>query len=147
MNSLIKTILALSLFLFSIINLNAQNKTDVMLFGHVVNATNGEHIPYATVKVKGTRYGTITDKSGHYKLANIPVGTLTIQVTAVSDTEVGARALEVGIWGAFRNVLINLPIINNEEYKQNILKESKTISDNAKNEMQAVLDIIESRLK
>ncbi len=83
MNSLIKTILSLSLFLFFITNLNAQNKTDVMLFGHVVNATNREHIPYATVKVKGTKFGTITDKSGHYKLANIPVGNVTIQVIAV----------------------------------------------------------------
>ncbi len=68
-------------------------------------------------------------------------------IASHSDIEVGARALEVGIWGAYRNVLINLPTITNEEYKQNILKEAKTISDNAKNEMQAVLDIIESRLK
>lgn len=60
------------------IPLLSQNKTDVMLFGHVTNAKTGEHIPFATIKVKGTKYGTMTDKSGHYKLANIPVGNLTL---------------------------------------------------------------------
>lgn len=30
-------------------------------------------------------------------------------IASKSDVEVGARALEVGIWGAYRNVMINLP--------------------------------------
>ena len=35
-----------------------------------------------------------------------------------SDLEVGAKALEAGIWGAFRNVAINLPGIEDEAVPQ-----------------------------
>ena len=35
-----------------------------------------------------------------------------------SDLEVGARALEAGIWGAYRNVPINLPGIEDEAFRQ-----------------------------
>ena len=56
----------------------AQEKTDAMLFGDVKSATTKEHIPYVTITVKGTRMGTTTDGTGHYKLANLPVGKCTI---------------------------------------------------------------------
>ena len=51
-----------------------------MLFGHVTSASTGEHIPYVTIQVKGTTVGTLTDASGHFKLANIPLGKQTVQV-------------------------------------------------------------------
>lgn len=61
----------------------AQEKTDAMLFGDVKSATTKEHLPYVALVVKGTNMGTTTDISGHFKLANLPIGTSTIVVKAM----------------------------------------------------------------
>ena len=60
-----------------------SEKTDAMLFGDVKSVNTKEHIPYVTVTVKGTLTGTMTDASGHYKLANLPVGKCTIIAQSV----------------------------------------------------------------
>lgn len=52
----------------------SQEKTDAMLFGDVKSAKTHEHLPYSTISVKGLNIGTTADGSGHYKLANLPVG-------------------------------------------------------------------------
>lgn len=62
------------------INLTAKPKTDANLFGHVVNKTTNEHIPYITVSIKGTTLGTYTDKTGHYFLKNLPEGKYIVMV-------------------------------------------------------------------
>lgn len=62
-----------------------------------------------------------------------------------SDLEVGARALEVGIWGAYRNVLINLSGISNKDYVKKTKIEAEEFADRAKEKMQEILDIIENR--
>lgn len=55
--------------------LSAQtDKTDAMLFGHIIDKETKKHVPYATIFVKGTKLGTAADASGHFKLANLPVG-------------------------------------------------------------------------
>ncbi|MFA5433933.1 MAG: TonB-dependent receptor, partial [Candidatus Paceibacterota bacterium] len=56
------------------VQVQAQEKTDAMLFGDVKSAKTKEHIPYSTIIVKGLNIGTTADGSGHYKLANLPVG-------------------------------------------------------------------------
>ncbi|MEA3444738.1 MAG: TonB-dependent receptor [Bacteroidota bacterium] len=73
-----KTHIVLTILLLSISQINyAQKiKTDANLVGHVVNG--GEHIPFATVSVKGSTIGITTDGSGHYQLINLPEGVLTI---------------------------------------------------------------------
>jgi len=75
----------LILFLGFIIaaNVKSQEKTDAMLFGHVISAKTQEHLPFSTVMVKGTTIGTTTDGTGHYKLANLPVGKHTIVARAI----------------------------------------------------------------
>lgn len=45
-----------------------RKSTDANLFGHVVDRETHEHIPYASVAVVGTAFGTTTDASGHYFL-------------------------------------------------------------------------------
>ncbi len=52
-------------------------------------------------------------------------------ISSKSDLEVGAKSLETGIWGAFRNIEINLPTIEDEKYKKKILDEAGKILDNA----------------
>lgn len=61
------------------ISLYAQNApTDAMLFGDVKVKGTNDHIPYATVHVKGTTMGTATDETGHFKMAHLPEGKQTI---------------------------------------------------------------------
>lgn len=52
-------------------------------------------------------------------------------IASKSDLEVGAKSLETGIWGAFKNVEINLPTIEDEKYKKEILDEANLILDNS----------------
>ena len=48
--------------------------TDANIFGHVLDAETGEHIPFINILVEGTNIGAITDATGHYKLTNLPPG-------------------------------------------------------------------------
>ncbi len=66
---------------------NSVSNTDANLFGHVVDSRTKEHVPYATIAVKGTVFGTTTDASGHYFLNNLPEGELTIVVRALGYGE------------------------------------------------------------
>lgn len=56
-------------------------KTDANVVGHVI--CDGEHIPFASVFVKGTTIGTVTDETGHFQLINLPDGDLIIAVKVV----------------------------------------------------------------
>lgn len=49
-------------------------KTDSHLTGHVLDSKTGEHIPYATLEIKGTTISTISDATGHFLLKNLPQG-------------------------------------------------------------------------
>lgn len=77
---------AIFIFILSIVIIfqaKSQEKTDAMLFGDVKSATTKEHIPFATIIVKGTKTGTAADESGHYKLAHLPLGKCTVIARAV----------------------------------------------------------------
>jgi len=54
--------------------------TDANIFGHILDAQTGEHIPFINVLVEGTTIGAITDVTGHYKLTNLPAGQLVLVV-------------------------------------------------------------------
>jgi glutamate formiminotransferase/formiminotetrahydrofolate cyclodeaminase len=62
-----------------------------------------------------------------------------------SDVEVGARALETGIWGAYRNVVINLAGIKDNAYCDETLKEARLLTERAARKCSEVLDILDSR--
>lgn len=59
----------------------SQPKSDAVIVGHVT--CKGNHIPFATISVKGTTIGTATDQTGHYTLVNVPTGTLTVIARAI----------------------------------------------------------------
>lgn len=61
----------------------AAEKTDAMLFGDVKSKVSGEHISYANITVKGTYLGTAADGSGHFKLANLPLGKTVVIAHAI----------------------------------------------------------------
>lgn len=60
-----------------------------------------------------------------------------------SDTQVGARALETGIWGAYQNVLINLEGIRDADYRRAILDEADGLMNNAREKCGQVLALLE----
>lgn len=60
-----------------------------------------------------------------------------------SDTQVGARSLESGIWGAYQNVLINMVDIDDEVFREVTLKEADSLMQRAKRKYSEVLNIVE----
>ncbi|MDE7077733.1 MAG: TonB-dependent receptor, partial [Alistipes sp.] len=67
--------------------------TDANLIGHVVDRQSHEHIPYATVAVQGTTFGTTTDASGHYFLKNLPEGPCTLEVRVLGYAPLQKQAV------------------------------------------------------
>ena len=60
-----------------------------------------------------------------------------------SDTQVAARSLETGIWGAYQNVLINMDGIDDDSFKTSILSEAEIIMSTAQEKCAQVLRILE----
>jgi len=60
-----------------------------------------------------------------------------------SDTQVGARALETGIWGAYQNVLLNLEGIKDEPYRQEIMEQANGLVERAREKCAEVLKLLE----
>ncbi|MCG6189686.1 TonB-dependent receptor [Maribellus maritimus] len=82
-----KVIYALCAFLFILVKFSVADdpekkpKTDAMLFGDV--KSEGEHIPFATITIKGTTIGAAADATGHFKMTNLPVGEQTVIISAI----------------------------------------------------------------
>lgn len=63
----------------------ATNATpsDANINGHVLDKSNGEHIPFCAVKLLGTSIATLTDASGHYNLRDLKPGRYKIEVSYI----------------------------------------------------------------
>ena len=66
-------------------------------------------------------------------------------VASRSDLEVGAKALEAGVWGAYRNVEINLPEIADESFRKAAGAEAGAIAQRARQRLEEVLQILSGR--
>jgi len=66
-------------------------------------------------------------------------------IASRSDLEVGAKALEAGIWGAHRNVLINLPEITDAAFRTRAGAEAETIAQRARPRLEEILTILAGR--
>jgi len=62
-----------------------------------------------------------------------------------SDVEVGARALETGIWGAYRNVVINLAGIKDSAYQDKTMAAAEALVERAAQKCNEVLNILAER--
>ncbi len=58
---------------------NAEN--GIVITGHV--ASNGEHLPFINVTIKGTTIGVATDANGHYKIPDCPSGQVILVASAL----------------------------------------------------------------
>lgn len=66
-------------------------------------------------------------------------------IASKSDVEVGAKAIETGIWGAWKNVLINMPSITDNDYKTKTLKEAENMAKRAEKMKDQVFQILDER--
>lgn len=79
-----KFFLSLLLSLMAIGSAFAQAElTDANVVGHVIDKKTGEHLPYVTIRLTGTTYGTMTDATGHYFLKNVANGKYTIEASCI----------------------------------------------------------------
>ncbi len=99
-------------------------------------------------------------QEGLKKAIEVPLATMTLadaawdamieaakyaNIASKSDIEVGAKALETGIWGACKNVSINMTGITDEDYKNKTLKLAEDIKKRAEKNCRKVLRILEAR--
>jgi glutamate formiminotransferase / formiminotetrahydrofolate cyclodeaminase len=66
-------------------------------------------------------------------------------IASKSDLEVGAKSLNTGIWGAHKNVMINLPGIKDEAFIADITKQADDILARAEAMMNEVLETLNGR--
>ncbi len=77
-----KILIFIFLFSVAIDFTNAQRyHTDANIVGHVVSG--GEHIPFVNISVKGTTIGSLTDRTGHFHLVDVPLGQITVVASFV----------------------------------------------------------------
>ncbi|TAJ14359.1 TonB-dependent receptor [Marinilabiliaceae bacterium JC017] len=67
-----KRVILISIGILFMLSLVKGQGTDANIFGDV--KSEGEHLPFVSVYLKDTKYGTMTDHSGHYMLVNLPEG-------------------------------------------------------------------------
>jgi glutamate formiminotransferase/formiminotetrahydrofolate cyclodeaminase len=99
-------------------------------------------------------------ESGLQKAVEVPLGVLRVgdgcweamvemarhgNVASRSDLEVGAKALEAGLWGAYRNVLVNLPEITDTAFRTASGSEAEAIAQRARQRLEEVLTILAGR--
>lgn len=65
---------------------NLPAATDANIVGHVIDAADGEHLPFCLITLEGTKLTVMTDASGHYTLRDLKPGryTLTAAYTGYS---------------------------------------------------------------
>lgn len=90
-------------------------------------------VPLTTMKIADSAWSAMIEAA---KIGNI---------ASKSDMQVGARALELGIWGAWKNVLINMKDIKDSEFVTKITAEADSIRLRAEKNCAEILDILESR--
>jgi glutamate formiminotransferase/formiminotetrahydrofolate cyclodeaminase len=62
-----------------------------------------------------------------------------------SDIQVGARALETGIWGAYQNVRINMAGIEDEAFKAEIREQAGALAERATAKCAEVMAVLDKR--
>lgn len=90
-------------------------------------------VPLGVMKLADSCWDSMIEMAAHGNIAS------------KSDLEVAAKSLETGIWGAFKNVQINLPQIKDEKYKKEILSQGESILKNAEQSLKKVCEVLNLR--
>ncbi len=115
-------------------------------------------LPQANDAEKKTRFEAM--QNGLKKAIEVPLNTMKTadqawdyvlevarhgNIASKSDVQVGARALEVGIWGAYQNVIINTVQIKDENFVGEKIAEATRLKERAEDICRQVLEILDSR--
>ncbi len=107
-------------------SLFAQEKT-VTITGSVVDSASGERIPYATVTVVGTSFGTVADVNGYFMLRN-----LVLHKTRVRAYALGYQGKEFGVAAnGDQPIIMNLKIPESPMTMATVEVIGKTLSETA----------------
>jgi glutamate formiminotransferase/formiminotetrahydrofolate cyclodeaminase len=90
-------------------------------------------VPLKTMRLADAAWGAMAEAA---RLGNI---------ACRSDIQVGARALEAGIWGAWQNVRINADGIRDAGFRREVLQEAEALAARAREKCAEVLAILEER--
>jgi glutamate formiminotransferase/formiminotetrahydrofolate cyclodeaminase len=90
-------------------------------------------VPLEVMRTADRCWEAMTEMAAHGNLASR------------SDLEVGAKALEAGIWGASRNVAINLPGIDDEAFRRSTTDEAEALAARAALKRDTVLQALSAR--
>jgi glutamate formiminotransferase/formiminotetrahydrofolate cyclodeaminase len=90
-------------------------------------------VPLGTMRLADSCWGALAEMALHGNLASR------------SDLEVGAKSLEAGIWGAYRNVAINLGQIEDAAFREATLEEAQAMARRAAEGLAGVLAALEGR--
>jgi glutamate formiminotransferase / formiminotetrahydrofolate cyclodeaminase len=90
-------------------------------------------VPLRTMRVGDRCWDSLVEMARHGNFASR------------SDLEVGAKALEAGIWGAGRNVVVNLPDIQDEAFRRDRTAEAEALGGRAREKLAEVLKVLSAR--
>ncbi len=90
-------------------------------------------IPLTTMKIANESWDAMVETAKYGNIAS------------KSDVEVGAKALETGIWGAYKNVEINMADITDDRFKKNTMKLANKMKLRAEKKLKEVVDILANR--
>lgn len=128
---------------------------DTNAFNDYVDAMR---LPQNTEEEKKIRFEKM--QTGLKKAIEVPLATMKIgdsawemmveaaecgNIASKSDMQVGARALEVGIWGAYQNVMINMAGIKDEKFVSDITAEAAKIKERAEKFCSQIQKLLENR--
>lgn len=117
-------------------------------------------MPKNTDEEKALRSAAMQE--GLKKAINVPLNTMKIadsawdwmeriaktgNISSKSDVEVGVKSLETGIWGAYKNVMINMGGIKDADFKYEITNIAEAIKNKAETRKNQILDILAHRDK
>jgi len=128
---------------------------DTNAFNDYVDAMR---LPQNTEDEKKARFEKM--QAGLKKAIEVPLATMKIgdsawemmveaaecgNIASKSDMQVGARALEIGIWGAYQNVMINMAGIKDEKFVTDVTAEAVRIKERAEKFCSQIQKLLENR--
>jgi glutamate formiminotransferase/formiminotetrahydrofolate cyclodeaminase len=90
-------------------------------------------VPLTTMRIGDKAWNAMLEVARHGNIAS------------KSDVQVGVRALELGIWGAYQNVMINMGPIKDEKFVAEKTGEAEELKGKAAKFCHEILEILENR--
>jgi glutamate formiminotransferase / formiminotetrahydrofolate cyclodeaminase len=128
---------------------------DTSAFNDFVAATG---MPKSTPEERSARAAAMQE--GMKKATMVPLRTMELadrcwdamtevarvgQYSSRSDVEVGARALETAVYGAYRNVLINLPELDEKKVSDEIAARAEAVFRRSQQQATSIQDLLDQR--